>query len=55
VAIFRREFGGARYGWNWKMMGGKFVDLLARMEDELWHQKQRCGIGARRPWSAFGR
>lgn len=25
----KREFGGARYGW--KMMGGKLVDLLARM------------------------
>jgi uncharacterized protein YndB with AHSA1/START domain len=25
----KREFGGARYGWN--MMGGKLVDLLARM------------------------
>lgn len=25
----RREFGGARYGW--KMMGGKLVDLLARI------------------------
>ena len=25
----RREFGGARYGW--KMMGGKLVDLLARV------------------------
>jgi uncharacterized protein YndB with AHSA1/START domain len=24
----KREFGGARYGWN--MMGGKLVDLLAR-------------------------
>lgn len=24
-----REFGGARYGW--KMMGGKLVDLLARL------------------------
>jgi len=24
-----REFGGARYGWN--MMGGKLVDLLARL------------------------
>ena len=26
----RKEFGGARYGW--KMMGGKLVDLLARLE-----------------------
>jgi uncharacterized protein YndB with AHSA1/START domain len=25
----KREFGGARYGW--KMMGGKLVDLLARL------------------------
>jgi uncharacterized protein YndB with AHSA1/START domain len=25
----RREFGGARYGW--KMMGGRLVDLLARL------------------------
>ena len=25
----KREFGGARYGWN--MMGGKLVDLLARI------------------------
>ena len=25
----RREFGGARYGWN--MMGGKLVELLERM------------------------
>jgi uncharacterized protein YndB with AHSA1/START domain len=25
----KREFGGARYGW--KMMGGKLVDLLARI------------------------
>jgi uncharacterized protein YndB with AHSA1/START domain len=25
----KREFGGARYGWN--MMGGKLVELLARM------------------------
>jgi len=25
----KREFGGARYGWG--MMGGKLVDLLARM------------------------
>lgn len=25
----KREFGGARYGWN--MMGGKLVDLLAKM------------------------
>ena len=25
----KREFGGARYGW--KMMGGKLVDVLARM------------------------
>jgi uncharacterized protein YndB with AHSA1/START domain len=25
----KRNFGGARYGW--KMMGGKLVDLLARM------------------------
>jgi uncharacterized protein YndB with AHSA1/START domain len=25
----KKEFGGARYGWN--MMGGKLVDLLARM------------------------
>ena len=25
----KREFGGARYGWN--MMGGKLVDLLARL------------------------
>jgi uncharacterized protein YndB with AHSA1/START domain len=25
----KQEFGGARYGW--KMMGGKLVDLLARM------------------------
>jgi uncharacterized protein YndB with AHSA1/START domain len=25
----KREFGGARYGW--KMMGGRLVDLLARM------------------------
>ena len=25
----KREFGGARYGW--KMMGGKLVDLLARV------------------------
>ncbi|MGK3998544.1 SRPBCC family protein [Sorangium sp. So ce1024] len=25
----KREFGGARYGWQ--MMGGKLVDLLARM------------------------
>jgi uncharacterized protein YndB with AHSA1/START domain len=25
----KREFGGARYGWN--MMGGKLVDLLGRM------------------------
>jgi uncharacterized protein YndB with AHSA1/START domain len=25
----KREFGGARYGWN--MMGGRLVDLLARM------------------------
>ena len=25
----KREPGGARYGW--KMMGGKLVDLLARM------------------------
>jgi uncharacterized protein YndB with AHSA1/START domain len=25
----RREFGGARYGWN--MMGGKLADLLARI------------------------
>ena len=25
----KREFGGARYGW--KLMGGKLVDLLARM------------------------
>ena len=25
----KKEFGGARYGW--KMMGGKLVDLLARM------------------------
>jgi uncharacterized protein YndB with AHSA1/START domain len=25
----KREFGGARYGWN--MMGGKLGDLLARM------------------------
>jgi uncharacterized protein YndB with AHSA1/START domain len=26
----KQEFGGARYGW--KMMGGKLVDLLGRME-----------------------
>ena len=25
----KREFGGARYGWN--MMGGKLVDLLAKL------------------------
>ena len=25
----KREFGGARYGWN--MMGGKLIDLLARI------------------------
>jgi uncharacterized protein YndB with AHSA1/START domain len=25
----KREFGGARYGW--KMMGGKLVDLLAKI------------------------
>ena len=25
----KREFGGARYGWN--MMGGKLVELLARL------------------------
>jgi uncharacterized protein YndB with AHSA1/START domain len=25
----KKEFGGARYGW--KMMGGKLVDVLARM------------------------
>ncbi|HJQ98821.1 MAG TPA: SRPBCC domain-containing protein [Candidatus Polarisedimenticolaceae bacterium] len=25
----KREFGGARYGWN--MMGGKLADLLGRM------------------------
>jgi uncharacterized protein YndB with AHSA1/START domain len=25
----QREFGGARYGW--RMMGGKLVDLLARI------------------------
>jgi uncharacterized protein YndB with AHSA1/START domain len=25
----KREFGGARYGWN--MMGGKLVDLLAQI------------------------
>lgn len=25
----KREFGGARYGWN--LMGGKLVDLLARL------------------------
>ena len=25
----KREFGGARYGWN--MMGGKLVDLLGRL------------------------
>jgi uncharacterized protein YndB with AHSA1/START domain len=25
----KREWGGARYGW--KMMGGKLVDLLARL------------------------
>src|SRR5688572_8315010 len=25
----KKEFGGARYGWN--MMGGKLVDLLARL------------------------
>jgi hypothetical protein len=25
----KQNFGGARYGW--KMMGGKLVDLLARM------------------------
>jgi len=25
----RKEFGGARYGW--KMMGGKLIDLLARI------------------------
>ena len=25
----KQEFGGARYGW--KMMGGKLVDLLARI------------------------
>ena len=25
----KREFGGARYGW--KMMGGKLIDLLARI------------------------
>jgi uncharacterized protein YndB with AHSA1/START domain len=25
----KREFGGARYGW--KIMGGKLVDLLARI------------------------
>ncbi|HEX6813068.1 MAG TPA: SRPBCC domain-containing protein [Planctomycetota bacterium] len=25
----KREFGGARYGWN--MMGGKLADVLARM------------------------
>jgi uncharacterized protein YndB with AHSA1/START domain len=25
----KREFGGARYGWT--MMGGKLIDLLARM------------------------
>jgi len=25
----KREFGGARYGWN--MMGGKLIDLLARL------------------------
>jgi uncharacterized protein YndB with AHSA1/START domain len=25
----KREFGGARYGWN--LMGGKLVDLLARI------------------------
>jgi uncharacterized protein YndB with AHSA1/START domain len=25
----KKEFGGARYGWN--MMGGKLVDLLARI------------------------
>lgn len=25
----KREFGGARYGW--KMMGGRLVDLLARI------------------------
>src|SRR5262245_37091334 len=25
----KREFGGARYGWN--MMGGRLVDLLARI------------------------
>lgn len=26
----KREFGGARYGWN--MMGGKLAELLGRME-----------------------
>jgi uncharacterized protein YndB with AHSA1/START domain len=26
----KREFGGARYGWN--MMGGKLVDLLASIQ-----------------------
>jgi uncharacterized protein YndB with AHSA1/START domain len=25
----KQEFGGARYGWN--MMGGRLVDLLARI------------------------
>ena len=25
----KREFGGARYGWN--MMGGKLVELLERL------------------------
>jgi uncharacterized protein YndB with AHSA1/START domain len=25
----KREFGGARYGWN--MMGGKLIDMLARI------------------------
>jgi len=25
----KRNFGGARYGW--KMMGGKLIDLLARI------------------------
>ena len=25
----KKNFGGARYGWN--MMGGKLVDLLARI------------------------
>jgi uncharacterized protein YndB with AHSA1/START domain len=25
----KREFGGARYGWN--MMGGKLTELLARI------------------------